>query len=235
VSDGGCLVRSDLLSKKASSSAEGGVHCEAMVKSPWIFRKLFSNLIWKILTREKILYLTFDDGPHPVATPFVLEQLRQFNAKATFFCVGKNVAAYPSIYEDILNAGHAVGNHTQNHMNGWKADNQKYFVDILEAQKYIDSTLFRPPYGRITPFQSKYLRKPPFNFTIIMWDVLSKDYDLELSPDDATLNVLRYASEGSIVVFHDSEKAFPRMQKALTATLRYFSEKGWTFKAIDEK
>ena len=206
-----------------------------MVKSPWILRKLFPNLIWKIPTKEKILYLTFDDGPHPIATPFVLEQLRQYDAKATFFCVGKNVAAYPSIYEDILNAGHAVGNHTQNHVNGWKVDNQKYFTDILEAKKYIDSTLFRPPYGRITTFQSKHLRQPPLNFTVIMWDVLSKDYDVQLSPDDAAFNVLRYASEGSIVVFHDSEKAFPRMQKALPATLQYFTEKGWKFESIDKR
>ena len=205
-----------------------------MVKSPWIFKKLFPNLIWKIPTQEKILYLTFDDGPHPVATPFVLEQLRQYNAKATFFCLGKNVLEYPSIYESILNAGHSIGNHTQNHVNGWKVDNRKYFNDIIEARKYIDSFLFRPPYGRITPFQSKQLRESPLNFKIIMWDVLSKDYDVQLSPDEASFNVLRYSSEGSIVVFHDSEKAFPRMQKALVATLKHFSEKGWRFNSIVE-
>jgi len=206
-----------------------------MVKSPSIFELFFPNLIWKIPTEEKILYLTFDDGPHPIATPFVLEQLRKYNAKATFFCLGKNVAAYPGIYENILNAGHSIGNHTQNHVNGWKVNNRKYFDDIIEAKKYIDSSLFRPPYGRITPFQSKYLRRQPFHFKIVMWDVLSKDYDVELSPDDAAFNVLRYASEGSIVVFHDSEKAYPRMQKALVATLQYFSEKGWRFKQIDEQ
>src|SRR5437764_5301424 len=149
-----------------------------MVKSPSIFKLFFPNLIWKIPTEEKILYLTFDDGPHPIATPFVLEELRKYNAKATFFCLGKNVAAYPRIYENILNAGHSIGNHTQNHVNGWKVNNRKYFDDIIEAKKYIDSSLFRPPYGRITPFQSKYLRRQPFHFKIVMWDVLSKDYDV---------------------------------------------------------
>jgi len=205
-----------------------------MVKTPWVIRRLFPNLVWKIPTQEKILYLTFDDGPHPVATPFVLEQLEKFNAKATFFCVGKNVMQHANIFEDILNAGHAVGNHTQNHMNGWKASDEKYFENVSEARKYIDSKLFRPPYGKITPFQARHLGKPPFNFKIIMWDVLSKDYDLRISEDDAALNVLRNADKGSIVVFHDSEKAFPRMQKALKATLQHFTEEGWSFRAIDE-
>jgi peptidoglycan/xylan/chitin deacetylase (PgdA/CDA1 family) len=205
-----------------------------MVKTPWAIRKLFPHLVWKIPTKEKTLYLTFDDGPHPLATPFVLEQLARFNAKATFFCVGKNVTIHADIYENILNAGHAIGNHTQNHMNGWKVGDEKYFEDILEARKYIDSKLFRPPYGRITPFQAKHLRRLPLEFKIIMWDVLSKDYDVQLSADDSAMNVLRNASEGSIIVFHDSEKAFPRMQKALVATLQHFSEKGWKFKSIDD-
>jgi peptidoglycan/xylan/chitin deacetylase (PgdA/CDA1 family) len=144
------------------------------------------------------------------------------------------VTIHADIYENILDAGHAVGNHTQNHMNGWKVGDEKYFEDILEARKYIDSKLFRPPYGRITPFQAKHLRRLPLEFKIIMWDVLSKDYDVQLSADDSAMNVLRNASEGSIIVFHDSEKAFPRMQKALVATLQHFSEKGWKFKSIDD-
>src|SRR4051812_48605645 len=112
-----------------------------MVKTPWAIRKLFPNLIWKIPTKEKVLYLTFDDGPHPAATPFVLEQLKKHEAKATFFCLGKNVAAYPSIYKDIMNAGHAIGNHTQNHLNGWKVKDREYFKDVIDARRFIDSTL----------------------------------------------------------------------------------------------
>ncbi len=204
-----------------------------MTKTPWIVRKIFSNLIWKIPTDVNSLYLTFDDGPHPVATPYVLEQLEKYNAKATFFCLGKNVLAYPEIYKEILNADHAIGNHSFNHLNGWKVKDKEYFEDIIEARKYIDSPLFRPPYGKITTFQSKHLSRSPLDFKIVMWDVLSRDYDIQLNAEDCSFNVMRHAVPGSIVVFHDSEKAFPRMQKALTATLQFFSEKGWIFKAIN--
>ncbi len=203
-----------------------------MVKTPWIAKKLFPHLTWQLPTNEKVLYLTFDDGPHPVATPFVLELLRKYSAKATFFCLGKNVASHPSIYSAIVNEGHAVGNHTFNHLNGWKAKDQDYFDDVIKARKYIDSSFFRPPYGKITPFQAKHLAKPPLSFNVIMWDVLSKDYDVMLDGEVCAFNVLRHATEGSIVVFHDSEKALPRMQKALTATLQFFSEKGWRFDVI---
>jgi peptidoglycan/xylan/chitin deacetylase (PgdA/CDA1 family) len=168
-----------------------------------------------------------------VATPFVLDQLQQYNAKASFFCLGKNVVAHPEIYRQTIEADHVIGNHTFNHLNGWKVEDGEYFEDIIEAKKHIDSPLFRPPYGRITSFQSKHLSKPPFNLKIVMWDVLSKDYNVQLSGEDCAFNVIRHAVAGSIVVFHDSEKAFPRMQKALIKTLQFFSEKGWTFKAID--
>jgi peptidoglycan-N-acetylglucosamine deacetylase len=211
-----------------------GYIVQVMVKTPWIIRKAFPNLVWKIPTQEKNLYLTFDDGPHEYATPYALEELEKYNARATFFCVGKNVIAHSHIYEQVLAAGHAIGNHTQNHMNGWKVGDQKYFGDIVEARKHIDSRLFRPPYGRITPFQANHLSRMPFQFKIIMWDVLSKDYDLRISEDDAALNVMRNAGKGSIIVFHDSEKAFPRMKKALKATLQHFSEEGWKFKSINE-
>ena len=204
-----------------------------MVKTPWLIRKFFSNFIWKIPGEEKTLYLTFDDGPHPAATSFVLEQLEKYNAKATFFCVGKNVVANPSLYGEIMKAEHAVGNHTFNHLNGWKVKDKEYFNDIIDARKYIDSSLFRPPYGKITSFQAKHLSRAPLNFKIVMWDVLSKDYNTKLSGEDCAFNVMRNAVPGSVVVFHDSEKAFPRMQKALTSTLQFFSEKGWNFKAIN--
>ena len=204
-----------------------------MIKVPWLVRRIFTDFVWKIPTREKVLYLTFDDGPHPTATPFVLDQLEKYNAKATFFCLGKNVIKHPSIYSRIIQADHRVGNHTFNHLNGWKVKDEDYFTDIIEARKYIDSSLFRPPYGKVTTFQAKHIRRPPLGFKIIMWDVLSKDYNINLTGDDCAFNVMRHAAEGSIIVFHDSEKALPRMEKALTATLQFFSDKGWRFDSID--
>ena len=206
-----------------------------MVKVPWIVKQIFNDLVWKIPTKEKILYLTFDDGPHPTATPFVLEELKKYNARATFFCLGKNVAAHPHIYASIMQAGHTVGNHTFNHLNGWKVKDKQFFQDVIEAKKYIDPSLFRPPYGKITPFQAKHLKESPLSFDIIMWDVLSKDYDVTLTARDCSFNVVRHAQPGSIVVFHDSEKAWPRMQGALTETLKYFAENGWTFAELAEK
>jgi peptidoglycan/xylan/chitin deacetylase (PgdA/CDA1 family) len=188
-------------------------------------------MVWNIPTNEKELYLTFDDGPHETATPFVLDQLKQFNAKATFFCLGKNVVAYPGIYKRIIDEGHATGNHTFDHTNGWKAQNDEYVNSIIEAEKYIHSKLFRPPYGKISPFVSKLIRKR-LGYKIIMWDVLSADFDEKISPEKCTENVLLNVRPGSIIVFHDSTKAWERMHYALEKTLQYFSRQGFSFKAI---
>jgi len=160
--------------------------------------------------KRKMVYLSFDDGPHPVATPFVLDLLKKYQAKATFFCIGKNVAAYPDIYRRILDEGHAVGNHTHNHLNGWKTKDAVYLADISEAGKHIDSPLFRPPYGRITSFQAKHIAKAMKNekARVIMWDVLSGDFDESLSPQQCSENVVLNAGKGSVIVFHDSEKPF---------------------------
>jgi len=198
---------------------------------PSWFIKLNSSLVWNIETKEKELYLTFDDGPHETATPFVLDQLKIFNAKATFFCVGKNVKAYTNIYQRILDEGHACGNHTFTHVNGWQTKNSVYINDIAEAAKYIDSKLFRPPYGRISPFVSKMLRTA-LHYKIIMWHVLSGDFDKSISPQQCLENVLLNAKPGSIIVFHDSTKAWERMQFALPATLKYYAERGFSFKAL---
>ncbi|MFI5186725.1 MAG: polysaccharide deacetylase family protein, partial [Chitinophagales bacterium] len=148
------------------------------VKTPWLLKKLYSFYTWDIPTSEKNLYLTFDDGPHPEITPFVLNELKKYNALATFFCIGKNVLAYSDTYKQILNEGHSVGNHTQNHLNGWKTSNDAYMKDIAEAANYIDSNLFRPPYGKITLFQAKNLRAAMKGrkTKVIMWDVLSADF-----------------------------------------------------------
>lgn len=201
-----------------------------LVKTPWLLKKLYSSCIWDIQSEEKKIYLTFDDGPHPVATAFVLDELKKHNAKATFFCIGKNVAEYPEIYKRILLEGHSVGNHTHNHLNGWKTNDSAYLSNIDEAKKYIDSDLFRPPYGRINSFQISCLKKK--GFKIIMWDVLSGDFDEKISLEQCTLNVIGNAKQGSIIVFHDSEKAFSRMKVALSKTLSFFEEKGYNFGTI---
>jgi len=151
------------------------------VRIPSWFSKLNGSLVWKIPTKEKILYLTFDDGPHETASPFVLDELKKYNAKATFFCLGKNVQSRPEIYQRILNEGHSTGNHTFNHLNAWHVKNEEYIDDIKQAEKFIQSNLFRPPYGRIYPSLSKELRTQ-FGYKIIMWHVLSGDFMKALSP-----------------------------------------------------
>lgn len=186
-------------------------------------------LTWQIKTDEKVIYLTFDDGPHETATSFVLNILKKHNAKATFFCIGKNVQLHSEIYERIINEGHSVGNHTFNHLNGWEVNDENYLSDIANASSVIQSKLFRPPYGRIKKSQVKILQP---NYNIIMWSVLSGDFDVNLSPQKCLNNVIKNTAKGSIVVFHDSAKAMERLAFALPKTLEYFSEKGYVFKSI---
>lgn len=208
-----------------------------LIKTPAVLKKLYPSCVWNFSSDEKIVYLTFDDGPHHEATPYVLDTLKTYNARATFFCIGKNVAAHPYIYKRIISEGHTTGNHTYSHLNGWKTPDNEYIKDIREARKYIDSVLFRPPYGRISKFQIRLLTaaenaKQPSVFRIIMWDVLSADFDIALSADNCSRHVIRNAKGGSVVVFHDSEKAMPRMKKSLRDTLEHFSKEGYTFEAI---
>ncbi|MCW3119983.1 MAG: polysaccharide deacetylase family protein [Chitinophagaceae bacterium] len=211
-----------------------------MVKTPWWLKKLYPARLWHVDTEKKILYLTFDDGPHPEATAFVLNELKKHDALATFFCIGKNVLEWPDVYKRILDEGHAVGNHTQNHLNGWRVSDDVYMKDIAQAANYIDSGLFRPPYGRITSFQAKHLRsamrgrKPK----IIMWDVLSADFDTLITAEKCLENVIFKSRPGSIIVFHDSEKAFSKLQYCLPRILNFFSEKDYRFdtlKGMDEE
>ena len=203
-----------------------------LVKTPWLIKKIFlPQYVWHIPTKEKKLYLTFDDGPHPEATTFALEQLDKYGAKATFFCIGKNVLSHPEIYKSILLKGHATGNHTQDHVNGWKIEDDLYFKNIFSASKYIDSHLFRPPYGRITGFQAKQVIEK-MKFKIVMWSVLSGDFDKKLGVEDCYRNVVRASSPGSIVVFHDSEKSFPTLKYVLPKVLEYFHQKGYAFENL---
>ncbi len=205
------------------------------VKTPWWLKKIYPHRLWQVDTKEKFIYLTFDDGPHPVVTPFVLDELKKYNAKATFFCIGKNVVEFPELYNRIFDEGHSIGNHTQQHLNGWKTRNETYLSDVAIAANYIQSNLFRPPYGRLKSFQAKGISEAMKNKSakIVMWDVLSGDFDDSLSNEECLNNVIDNISSGSIVVFHDSEKAFTRLQYTLTRTLKIFSGKGYIFKELE--
>lgn len=186
-------------------------------------------------TDEKNVYLSFDDGPHPEITRFVLDELKKYNAAASFFCLGNNVALYPEVYKQILEEGHATGNHTYNHPNGWETPLDEYLDDITQASKYIDSNLFRPPYGRIKRQQAKRVRQAMGNESsrIIMWDVLSLDFDTEYTPRQCLHNVVNNATNGSIVVFHDSEKAFPNLKYSFPEALKILDQEGYKFKKIE--
>ncbi len=204
------------------------------VKTPWWLKKLYPRRIWHIPTREKILYLTFDDGPHPQITSFVLQQLKQFNAQATFFCIGKNVQLHPAIYRQILDEGHTVGNHTAHHLNGWNTKDETYLTDIAEAALSIESSLFRPPYGRIKSSQARRISEAmkKKDAKLLMWDVLSGDFDETLSKERCLDNIMTNARPGSIIVFHDSDKAFPRLSYVLPKILADFSDKGYRFLSL---
>jgi peptidoglycan-N-acetylglucosamine deacetylase len=206
-----------------------------VAKTPKWVKKLFSGTIWEMPKTQKSLYLTFDDGPHPQITPFVLDELAKYNAKATFFCIGKNVVENPLIFKRVLNEGHAVGNHTYNHLDGWKTSKTAYLQNIMEAAKYINSNLFRPPYGRISSIQRRNLSKQGKPFKVVMWSILSGDFDVNITPEQCCNNVLKNAENGSVIVFHDSKKAYERLKFALPEVLKYFSEKGFQFEKIETK
>jgi len=195
-----------------------------LTKTPALLKTIYKSGTWNFSPAKPSVYLTFDDGPHPTATPFVLEQLKKYDAKATFFCIGKNVIEHPGIYQQILEEGHATGNHTHNHLNGWKTGTDKYMENILEARKYINSPLFRPPYGRITPFQARQIKKVIPQAQIIMWDVLSADFDTSINGEACVQNVVFKAKAGSIIVFHDSTKAWDRLEYCLPRILEYFKK-----------
>ncbi|HEX4957313.1 MAG TPA: polysaccharide deacetylase family protein [Lacibacter sp.] len=204
-----------------------------IVTAPWWLQLGFpKGLLWGLPTSEKVIYFTFDDGPHPEATNFVLDVLKQYNAKATFFCIGQNVQLYPELYKRVLLEGHRTGNHTQHHLNGWETDETTWLNDVKQAAQWIDSDLFRPPYGKVTRFCAKVLQQSTTPFRIVMWNVLSADFDVSKSGSQCFENVRKHGKEGSIVVFHDSEKALPRLKVALPESLDYFTRQGFQFKSI---
>ena len=199
------------------------------VKPPYLLEKLLPRMKWRMPVNEKAIYLTFDDGPIPKITPWVLEMLQQFNAKATFFCVGDNVSNYPDIYSEILEKSHTTGNHTYHHLNGWKTVTEEYIKNTEKCGELIHSSLFRPPYGKLKPSQYSLLAD---QYSIIMWDVLSGDYDIKIAKEKCFQNIVKNAKEGSIVVLHDSQKAECNLKYALPRVLEHFSKQGFEFKAI---
>lgn len=237
-----------------------------LVKTPAVLRWLYPNLTWHKDRSKKLIYLTFDDGPIPVVTPFVLKTLKAFGAKATFFCIGENVSKHPDIYKQVLDEGHRVGNHTYNHLKGWDTKDDEYLVNVRKCADVVQSNLFRPPYGRAKRSQISKLinhnsqlkaqdsrfksqdQLPSTNhspsshtstqfqysildthYSIIMWDVLSGDFDTKLSPEKCLGNVLKHTGNGSIVVFHDSLKAFERLEYILPRALEKWKEEGYGF------
>jgi len=219
------------------------------IKTPILLKFIFRNWVWRLSSKEKVLYLTFDDGPTPEITEWTLNELKKHEAKATFFCIGKNIAEHPEIFQKILEENHAVGNHTNNHLNGWKTKTEVYVQNIEEAEKYFtrichpepfDSAqdklrrrakLFRPPYGKLTFSQSKKIRK--MGYKIMMWDVLSADFDPKISNEKCLENVIRNIQNGSIIVSHDSVKTSEKLKFVLPKVLEYYSYMGFCFKSIE--
>lgn len=199
------------------------------IKTPELLKKLYPQQIWSLPQDDKSIYLTFDDGPTPGVTDWVLRVLEEYDAEATFFLVGNNVQHHPNIVRRIIGKGHSIGNHTQNHLNGWSTQTRDYLKNTLQCSQILETTLFRPPYGRITRRQAAVMRK---RYKIIMWDVLSGDFDRSISKEKVLRNVLTNTVAGSIIVFHDSLKAETRMKYALPRVLEHFSKKGYQFKKI---
>lgn len=205
-------------------------------KTPYWLKSIYPGLIWHKNRNRKALYLTFDDGPIPIVTEYVLEQLHQHDAKATFFCVGDNIAKHPHVFQKIIEQGHSIGNHTFNHINGWQTEDEMYCQNIAQCQKRIDQSyqrnlrpLFRPPYGKITRRQARHLKK---YYEIIMWDVLSGDFDTDLDHEICLEKTISATRNGSIVVFHDSFKAEKTLRYCLPKFLSYFNERGYSFDAL---
>jgi peptidoglycan/xylan/chitin deacetylase (PgdA/CDA1 family) len=223
----------------------------SIVKTPKAARRLFPAALWKVRTREKILYLTFDDGPINEVTPIVLDHLKQYNAKASFFCIGKNITANPDIFQRIYEEGHTIGNHTQEHLNGWQTGNAVYFENVEQcaatlraampqlvapdgsaAETTISETnFFRPPYGKLSLTQYNYLKR---SYKVVMWDVLTFDFDLKVTKEQVLDNVLKNAVPGSVIVFHDSIKAKEKMLYALPKVLEHYTTLGYRFETLPE-
>lgn len=200
-----------------------------LVKTPELLKPFAGDLLWNKSREERTIYLTFDDGPSASITNEILDILDEYRAKATFFCIGGNVVRNPEAYQSMIRRGHVTANHTWNHMNGWKFSDYSYLKNVLECSEVVDSNLFRPPYGRITRSQARALKT---RFQIVMWDVLAADWRQSVSREKCLSNVIDNAQNGSIVVFHDSEKAYKNMIYALPRSLQRLTDLGYSFRAL---
>lgn len=202
-----------------------------LVKTPIFIQKIYESCTWRIDSKENI-YLSFDDGPDPEATPFVLETLKSYDAKATFFCIGENAEAHPEIIEQIVEDGHTIGNHSYSHPSGWSTKTLEYIADVDKCNEVLGSKIFRPPYGRLKPAQLKALKS---NYEIIMWDVMCGDFEDQLSDEKCLSNITKNANAGSIVLLHDTAKSMKKLKSVLPKVLEYFADKGLKFEAIPMK
>ncbi|MGV3459971.1 MAG: polysaccharide deacetylase family protein [Flavobacterium sp.] len=208
------------------------------VKTGRIIKQLFGGYVWDLPTGEKVCYLTFDDGPTQEVTEFVLGVLAEHDIKATFFCIGNNIEKHPDIFQRVIAEGHTIANHTYNHLNGWKTDFETYMQNVQQCERSIAdrhssfkaNKLFRPPYGKIRASQARAMRE--LGYRIIMWDVLSADFDQTITPQQCLQNVVRNVRPGSVIIFHDSVKAEANMRYALPRAIKILKENGYRFKAI---
>lgn len=206
-------------------------------RTNWIIRTLFPNYTWRKDPHLKKVYLTFDDGPTPAVTPWVIDQLNQFDATAAFFCIGQNIDANPEIFDQLIKSNHLIGNHTDDHCNGWKTSNDHYIESVKKCSEKIRSKVnslshFRPPYGKITAKQADQVRS--IGYSVVMWEIISGDYDTALSPEKCLENVLYKIRPGSIIVFHDSVKAFANLEYVLPRTLQFLKDNGYEFGALTD-
>ena len=202
------------------------------VKTPRVIQNLFPNYTWKIPVQDQRVYLTFDDGPSPEVTPWVLNQLAAYDAKATFFAVGENVEQHPDLFQQVIDAGHTVGNHTYSHLSGCATENISFFHDARRGAQLVNSTLFRPPYGRVKPRQAQFLQR---HYRIIMWDILSGDFDNSITKEQCLYNVLHNVEPGSIIVFHDNNKAKDKLAYVLPRVLEHLQNEGYQFDALNNE
>ena len=204
-----------------------------IIEQPAIFlRWLFPHALWRMDRHQKAVYLTFDDGPIPEATPFILDTLDRFNAKATFFMVGENAVKYPHLLEEVRRRGHQIGNHTYNHLSGMRHFTWTYLANIKKADEILHTRLFRPPHGWIRTVQYRVLRH--VGIKVVMWDVVTRDYSRLLTAEDVLQNVMRYTRPGSIITFHDSLKSIEKLKHALPEALAWLQEQGYEFRIIEQ-
>ena len=200
-----------------------------LIKTPTLIQFFFPSLLWSKKRDKKILYLTFDDGPYNMLSPFILDELKKYKAKATFFYLGSKAEKYPQLIKRCKDENHKIGNHTYSHPNGWKTKNSRYYQDIEKANKLLNSNLFRPPYGRIKPSQINHLKK---YYKIIMWDILSWDFDKKTSAEECYNNIIKNTKSGSIIVLHENEKSAKNVKEVLPKILSYFSSQGFKFEKL---